>query len=70
MTDQNQPGYVTPRETDALDHALKEHLLGCRQCQQATAKGRPKGFGQRGTMCDEYFNIAKLWSGDASGLTT
>lgn len=56
------PGYVEPRDTDPLHEQLQQHIEHCKQCSEAADTSKPRGFGQRSKMCNEYFNIVRLWS--------
>lgn len=52
----------TPRDTDPLHMLLQDHIQSCPECTEAV-RSDPRGFGQRGRMCREYFGIISAWSG-------
>lgn len=61
MTDQFPS--ESPRDTDALHHAIREHIIGCKQCQEAESNTKPVGWGQKSRMCPEYFRVISAITG-------
>jgi hypothetical protein len=62
MSTPDEPGYVTPRETDALHEAVQEHIRGCKTCSEASQRGTPRAFGQAARMCSRYFEIVAAYA--------
>lgn len=60
MTDRLQG--ATPRETDALDETVQEHIRNCQQCTYAINDGPPRGFGQKTRMCKTYLQLVQMFA--------